>query len=196
MSVALLLQLAHQEVPGTASKYEYMHKFCQEMAGDEFVAFNNSSFLTERSNSDRNFALSYFMNENGCFPGGKVDVKKIMEMYFLVSSIQINCDSGSVIAATLANDGVCPTTGNKVISPETVPCVRADMYACGMSNYSGKFAFDAGLPAKSGDSGVILVVIPGVMGICLWSPPLDEFGNSVRGNAFCKELVNKYHFHR
>ena len=61
---------------------------------------------------------------------------------------------------------------------------------------SGKFAFMVGLPAKAGGSGSLMVVIPNVMGISLWSPPLDNFGNSVRGLQFCKELISLYHFHR
>ena len=197
MSVALLLQLALQEIPDMSSKYEFVYNFCSDMAGEEYVEFNNSSFLRERSSSDRNYALSHFMNENGCFPKvEEFNVKKIMDMYFQLSSIEINCDSGSVIAATLANNGVCPVTDKQVIRHDTVRCVEKQMLGCGMKNYSGKFAFDVGLPAKSGVSGVILVVIPGVMGICLWSPPLDKFGNSVRGIAFCKEFVNQYHFHK
>ena len=52
------------------------------------------------------------------------------------------------------------------------------------------------MPSKSGVSGCMLVIVPNVMGICLWSPPLDEVGNSVRGTEFCKELIRGYSFHR
>jgi len=70
------------------------------------------------------------------------------------------------------------------------------MYSCGMYNYSGQFAFKVGLPAKSGVSGCIMLVIPNLMGVALWSPPLDEIGNSVRGVQFCNELVDIFNFHR
>ena len=60
----------------------------------------------------------------------------------------------------------------------------------------GEFAFKVGLPGKSGVSGTIMLVIPNVMGITLWSPPLDEMGNSVRGVQFCEEFVHLYNFHK
>ena len=69
------------------------------------------------------------------------------------------------------------------------------MYSCGMYNYSGQFAFQVGLPAKSGVSGVVIVVVPGVAGFATWSPPLDSIGNSVRGVRFCEQLINLYNFH-
>ena len=69
------------------------------------------------------------------------------------------------------------------------------MYGCGMYDYSGQFAFEIGLPAKSGVSGCIMLVIPNKMGVCIWSPPLDEQGNSVRGIKVCEEIVEKYNYH-
>jgi glutaminase len=69
------------------------------------------------------------------------------------------------------------------------------MYSCGMYDFSGEWAFRIGLPAKSGVSGAILVVVPNVMGFCTWSPRLDAHGNSVRGVTFCKELVRRLNFH-
>jgi glutaminase len=64
-----------------------------------------------------------------------------------------------------------------------------------MYDFSGEFAFSIGLPAKSGVSGALMVVIPNTLGICVWSPRLDSLGNSVRGIEFCKRLVDRYNFH-
>ena len=64
-----------------------------------------------------------------------------------------------------------------------------------MYDYSGQFSFHVGLPAKSGVSGAMICVIPNLMGICLWSPPLDKLGNTCRGVEFCKELISKFNFH-
>uniref|UniRef100_A0A915EJB7 glutaminase n=1 Tax=Ditylenchus dipsaci TaxID=166011 RepID=A0A915EJB7_9BILA len=69
------------------------------------------------------------------------------------------------------------------------------MYSCGMYDYSGQFAFHVGLPAKSGVSGAMIVVVPNLMGICLWSPPLDKMGNSTRGVLFCQKLIDTFNFH-
>ena len=65
-----------------------------------------------------------------------------------------------------------------------------------MYDFSGEFAYSIGLPAKSGVSGVIMIVIPNVMGICLWSPRLDALGNSVRGVEFSRQLVSRFNFHK
>ena len=69
------------------------------------------------------------------------------------------------------------------------------MLTCGMYDYSGEFAFTVGLPAKSGVSGGLMIVIPGVGGFGLWSPRLDRQGNSVRGVEFCQRLIEDYPFH-
>lgn len=82
----------------------------------------------------------------------------------------------SVIAATLANGGVCPFTEEKIFRPDVVRDVLSLMHSCGMYDYSGQFAFKVGVPAKSGVCGGMLIVIPNVMGIFTWSPPLDALG--------------------
>ena len=100
--------------------------------------------------------------------------------------MEINTETLAVMGATLANGGGCPTTGDKVLDSSNVRDVLSLMYSCGMYNYSGEFSFQVGLPAKSGVSGAIFLVVPNVMSVALWSPPLDSLGNSVRGIQFCR----------
>ncbi|KAJ8937583.1 hypothetical protein NQ314_011784 [Rhamnusium bicolor] len=111
--------------------------------------------------------------------------------YFECCSLEANCDLVAVMAATLANGGICPVSEEKVLKPESVRDVLSLMHSCGMYDYSGQFAFKVGLPAKSGVSGALLVVVPNVMGMCLYSPPLDALGNSCRGVQFCEEQLQR-----
>lgn len=107
--------------------------------------------------------------------------------------MEVNCESVSVMGATFANGGICPITGDKILNPNAVRDTLSLMHSCGMYDYSGQFAFKVGLPAKSGVSGNMMVVVPNVMGLCLWSPTLDPFGNSVRGLQFC-DVSRPIHF--
>jgi glutaminase len=85
--------------------------------------------------------------------------------------------------------GVPADRGPGVHPPGTVQSCLSLMSSCGMYDFSGEFAFTIGLPGKSGVSGALMLVIPGLMGICVWSPRLDEHGDSVRGIEFCRKLV-------
>merc|ERR1712051_245282 len=110
--------------------------------------------------------------------------------------MEITCESLAVMGASLANGGICPTNGERVFKSDSIRNILSLMYTCGMYDYSGEFAFTVGLPAKSGVSGCVILVIPNVMSIALWSPSLDEKGNSCRGIQFCELLVEKFNFHR
>ncbi len=158
------------------------------------VGFSNSVYLSERKTADRNFALGYFMQEHRCFPEG-TDLIDTLEFYFQCCSIEANCDQLALAAATLAHGGVSPLTGERIFSPETVRACLSLMLSCGMYDFSGEFAFVMGLPAKSGVSGAIMVVIPNVMGFAVWSPRLDALGNSVRGLELCRRVTSLYNFH-
>uniref|UniRef100_A0A673LS13 glutaminase n=1 Tax=Sinocyclocheilus rhinocerous TaxID=307959 RepID=A0A673LS13_9TELE len=151
-------------------------------------------FQSERLSGDRNFAIGYYLKEKKCFPEG-TDMISILDLYFQLCSIEVTCESASVMAATLANGGFCPITGERVLNPEAVRDTLSLMHSCGMYDFSGQFAFHVGLPAKSGVSGGILLVVPNVMGIMCWSPPLDKLGNSVRGIQFCTDLLQLFNFH-
>uniref|UniRef100_A0AAF5DQR6 glutaminase n=2 Tax=Strongyloides stercoralis TaxID=6248 RepID=A0AAF5DQR6_STRER len=178
-----------------AERYDYMLNRYRKISGGEYVGFNNATFLSERATADRNFAIAYYMKEMGCFPPETKCLTEALDFYFQLCSLEATTESAAVMAATLANGGVCPITKEKCI--ENRPCrdVLSLMYSCGMYDYSGQFSFHVGLPAKSGVSGIMTVVIPNLMGIALWSPPLDPMGNSCRGVAFCKELINRFNFH-
>lgn len=168
--------------------------FLKNMAGNEYVGFSNATFQSERESGDRNFAIGYYLKEKKCFPEG-TDMTSVLDFYFQLCSLEVTCESASVMAATLANGGICPITGERVLSPEAVRNTLSLMHSCGMYDFSGQFAFHVGLPAKSGVAGGILLVVPNVMGIMCWSPPLDKLGNSVRGIQFCTDLVELFNFH-
>uniref|UniRef100_A0AAY4CIE3 glutaminase n=1 Tax=Denticeps clupeoides TaxID=299321 RepID=A0AAY4CIE3_9TELE len=177
-----------------AERFDYVMEFVKRMAGREYVGFSNATFQSERETGDRNYAIGYYLKEKKCFPEG-VDMMAALDFYFQLCSIEVTCESGSVMAATLANGGICPITGERVLSSEAVRNTLSLMHSCGMYDFSGQFAFHVGLPAKSGVSGAVLLVVPNIMGLMCWSPPLDRLGNSVRGIHFCQELVSLFNFH-
>eukprot|EP00063_Salmo_salar_P048854 XP_014023689.1 PREDICTED: glutaminase kidney isoform, mitochondrial-like isoform X5 [Salmo salar] len=182
--------------PGSnkAEKFDYMMDFIKKMAGREYVGFSNTTFQSEKETGDRNFAIGYYLKEKKCFPTG-AEMIDALDFYFQLCSIEVTCESGSVMAATLAHGGICPITGERVLCAEAVRNTLSLMHSCGMYDFSGEMAFHVGLPAKSGVSGAVLLVVPNVMGVMCWSPPLDRVGNSVRGIHFCQELVSSFNFH-
>ena len=189
MSAALVRPESH-----IADRFEYVLEMWTRLTGGTQPGFSTPTYLSERSTADRNFALGYSMRERGAFPDG-TDLLETLEFYFQLCSIELDVEAFSVVAATLANGGICPITGEAVLKPATVQKTLSLMYSCGMYDYSGEWAFRVGLPAKSGVSGIVLVVIPNVMGLALWAPRLDEHGNSVRGVDFCRQLVREFNFH-
>src|SRR5579872_6168254 len=177
-----------------ADRFDHVAATWQRLAGGRRPGFNNAVYLSERQTADRNFALGYSMRESGAFAPG-TDLTQTLEFFFQGCSIEVDAQMLAVAAASLANAGVCPLTEDPVFTPGTVQSCLSLMSSCGMYDFSGEFAFSIGLPAKSGVSGAVMLVVPGLMGICIWSPRLDEHGNSVRGIEFCRKLVAAYTVH-
>ena len=177
-----------------ADRFDHVINTWKRLSGGKAISFNNSVYLSERETADRNFALGYFMKERKAFPEN-TNLINTLEFYFQCCSIETNTEALAIAAGTLANAGICPTTGEKIFNPDTVKSCLSLMLSCGMYDFSGEWAFSIGLPAKSGVAGGLMVVIPNLMGICIWSPRLDELGNSVRGVEFCKQLVKEFNFH-
>ncbi|XP_040008113.1 glutaminase liver isoform, mitochondrial-like isoform X1 [Xiphias gladius] len=191
---AIVISSLIKPISNKAERFDYVMEFLKSMAGTEYVGFSNATFQSERETGDRNYAIGYYLKEKKCFPDN-ADMMAALDFYFQLCSIEVTCESGSVMAATLANGGICPITGERVLSAEAVRNTLSLMHSCGMYDFSGQFAFHVGLPAKSGVSGAVLLVVPNVMGMMCWSPPLDRLGNSVRGIHFCQDLVSHFNFH-
>jgi len=142
--------------------------------------------------ADRNRAIAYLMRSQGMLEG---DVEETLELYLRQCSITVTCRDLAVAGATLANGGVNPVTGERVLGRARVRGVLSVMYTCGMYDFAGEWAFEVGVPAKSGVSGGILAAVPGKMGIAVLSPGLDEYGNSVRGTRVCREMSVRLGLH-
>jgi glutaminase len=177
-----------------ADRFDYVLDAWHQASGGRRIGFSNSVYLSERRSADRNFALGYLLREHKAFPEGS-DLIETLEFYLQSCAIEADTEAMAIIAATLANAGMCPTSGQRVFGPETVQKCLSMMSSCGMYDFSGEFAFAVGLPAKSGVSGAIIGVVPNVLGFCTWSPRLDHHGNSIRGLEFCRRLVQTYNFH-
>ena len=161
-------------------------------AGNENLQVDRDNYEREVAAADRNRATTYLMRSLGMLEG---DAEAILRLYLQQCSVTVTCRDLAVMAATLANGGINPTTRVPVLSPTSVRDVLSVMYMCGMYDAAGQWAFHVGVPAKSGVSGGIFAPIPGKMGIATYSPGLDVYGNSVRGVAVCGEISGRLGLH-
>ena len=184
---------------GAADRFDYITSVWSKLTGGVKPKYSVETSLSERETADRNFCLGYLMKENQVF-GSNVktsnELEDVLEFYFSCCSLEFTCETLSIVAATLANGGINPVTQERCFKPSTVHNCLSLMSVAGMYDFSGEFQYSIGVPAKSGVSGALIIVIPNVMGICIWSPRLDSLGNSVRGIEFCKLLEQRYGIHR
>ena len=156
------------------------------------LAIDPVVFESERETGHRNRAIAHLLRASGVL-GDEPDAA--LERYFAQCSVEVDALALATMAATLANGGINPRTGERVLSAPTVRAVLSVMATCGMYDSSGDWVYSVGLPAKSGVSGGIMAVVPGQLGIAVYSPPLDARGNSVRGVATCRDLARDLDLH-
>lgn len=149
-------------------------------------------FLSEKATGHRNRAMAYLMLHFGMVSDR---IEETLDLYFQQCSILVNARDLSLMAATLANGGVNPVTGERALDQRYVQDVISVMLTCGMYDASGEWAYRVGMPAKSGVGGGITAVSPGKLGIGTFSPLLDAKGNSVRGLRVCQELSQEFGLH-
>ena len=153
---------------------------------------DESVYSSESATGDRNRALAHLLKSYGIIDG---DVRDVVESYFRQCSLLVTVRDLAVMAATLSCGGRNPVTGEQVVSREVARDVVAIMTSCGMYDSSGEWLLRVGLPAKSGVSGGILAVSPSQFGVGVFSPRLDQHGNSVRGQQLLKRLSDDLALH-
>ena len=171
-----------------AEKFSRLASFVQELAGEEYVGFDEDVYLSEKETGDRNRSIAYFLRDIGAL---QESVEDTLDLYFRQCAIEVDCRSLAKMATALAteDEGLIPMEYRRII--------RTFMFTCGMYDASGEFAIKAGIPSKSGVSGGIMAVIPGRYGIATLGPSLDAKGNSVAGIAVMADLsreLNLYVF--
>jgi glutaminase len=160
-------------------------------AGRE-LELDKSVYRSESETGHRNRAIGHMLRNFNMVNG---DPTTVVDLYFQQCSVSVTCRDLAVMAATLANRGVNPLTGKQAIRGEYVESVLSVMGSCGMYDFAGEWIYKIGMPAKSGVSGGIIAVLPGQLGIGIFSPLLDARGNSVRGIAVCNELSRGLDLH-
>jgi glutaminase len=149
---------------------------------------DNTIYLSEFSHIDHNLSIAYLLKSFNRFYG---DVQQTVDVYTRQCSVRTTTQDLAMMAATLANKGLNPKTNKQVIHPNYISYILKHMEDNGLYEESDAIIKTIGFPAKSGVSGSLLVVIPGVMGIGIYSPPLNKYGNSVKGIKTMK-LISTY----
>ncbi|WP_026819067.1 glutaminase A [Arthrobacter castelli] len=162
-----------------------------DFAGRDLAA-SERIFQAELRKSDRNHALAYLLSSFDIIEDNPTSV---LEDYLRQCSVQVTCRDLSIMAATLANAGHNPLTDKQVVDIGTVERVLSVMMTSGMYDDAGAWVSNVGMPAKSGVGGGTIAVLPGQVGLAVFSPPLDEHGASVRGLATCQQLSTEMEMH-
>lgn len=142
------------------------------------LGIDEAVFASERDTGHRNRAIGHLLRNYGILDG---DPEPALDLYFRQCSVLLDCRDLALAAATLANGGVNPVTGQRAVAAEHLRAILSVMTTCGVYDFTGEWVYRVGMPAKSGVGGGIMAVLPGQLGIAVYSPALDERGNSVRG---------------
>ncbi len=156
------------------------------------LEIDQTVYRSESETGHRNRAIGHMLRN---FSILTEDPTPTLEAYFMQCSVLVHCRDLAVMAATLANGGVNPLTGERALGGDHVENVLSVMGSCGMYDAAGEWIYQVGIPAKSGVAGGILAVLPGQLGIGVFSPRLNANGNSVRGIAVCRELSQRFNLH-
>ncbi|KQN09489.1 glutaminase A [Sphingobium sp. Leaf26] len=164
-----------------------MLRFMRYLAGDDSIAINEDVAASETATGFRNMALANYMR---AFNNVRHPVDLVLGNYFHQCAIEMNCRQLALAGRYLMLDGRHPD-GGRVVSPGRARRINALMLTCGHYDASGDFAFRVGIPGKSGVGGGILAIVPGRASIAVWSPGLNDNGNSQLGTQALEMLARR-----
>lgn len=156
------------------------------------LRIDHAVLRSEALTGNRNRAIAYLMRN---FDIIDECVNESLQQYFAQCSMLVTCQDVAIMAATLANMGANPINGTRVFDFQYLKYVLTVMFTCGLYDYAGGWAYEVGVPAKSGVGGGIFAVVNRQLGIGVYSPKLDAQGNSVRGILACKDLARHFGLH-
>lgn len=159
----------------------------RKLAGEN-VELDPGIAAAEDKSSQRNRAMANLM---ASFDNLENAVDDVLAVYNMQCSLMMTARQIARSMRFLANDGIDPASGRQVLSASLAKRVMAIMLTCGTYDAAGEFAFSVGLPCKSGVAGGIMAAAPDHSGICAWSPPLDDAGNSLAGRVALHDLTDR-----
>ncbi|MBS2098820.1 glutaminase [Carboxylicivirga linearis] len=152
--------------------------FIREIAINKELSINMGVLQSEKNYGHRNAALAHFMKS---YNNIHSDVEDVLDLYFGHCSIEMNCFDLATAFLYLANHGIHPLTGKAYLNASQAKRLNSLLLTCGTYDAAGEFAYKVGMPGKSGVGGGIAAIIPGVLSVAVWSPGLDNYGNSLAG---------------
>ncbi len=155
-------------------------------AGDESIQFDKKVAESEKNEGHRNVALVNFLKSLGNIHN---DVDEVLDLYFDCCSVSINCQQLAKTFLLFANNGQTIDQQHRLLNRSQTKRINAIMLTCGFYDEAGDFAYKVGLPGKSGVGGGIVAVLPNEFSIAVWSPRLNEKGNSYRGLKFLEQFT-------
>jgi glutaminase len=171
--------------------FEYIRQSLGRFAGRD-LDIDEAVYASESATGDRNRAIGYLLRNSTVI---RDDVGAVLDVYFRQCSVLVTARDIAIMAATLANRGTNPVTGEQVTTPYAISRTLSVMTSSGMYDYAGEWIYRVGIPAKSGVGGGILAALPARLGLGSYSPRLDRHGNSVRGIKVCEALSSHYDLH-
>jgi glutaminase len=171
-------------------KWNKILNFYSKAAGEKLVLIDEV-YKSEAATNTGNKALSYLLAK---YDRIYADPFESVDVYTKQCSVGVNATQLARMGATLANNGVNPATGERVIKTENVPHILSTMMEAGLYDGSGTWAWNVGLPAKSGVGGGIVAIAPGKGAIAVFAPPLDEAGNSVKAQEVIRYVADKLYY--